>query len=229
MALQRLADGLHLLPLGAVNAYLLDTPCGLALIDAGFPDKADLVLQALRELGKAPQDLRHIVLTHAHPDHVGSLAALVRSTGAATWMHALDIPIAERGTGFRPMRPAPGLLRGTLFRLFVRPGQSVEPATIDHAMQDGDLLPVAGGLRVCHAPGHCLGQVALLWPDRGVLFAGDAVANLMGIGDPLGFEDQAEGRRSQARLAALDFRIACFGHGKPILQDAGDRFRRRFG
>ena len=228
MAVAQIADGLHMIPLRAVNAYLVEAAEGLVLIDAGFPKKAGIVLDAIRALGKAPEDLRHIVLTHAHVDHIGSLAALVNATGAQTWMHAADAPIAERGSGFRPMRAAPGLLRGILFRLFVRPNQTIEAAKIDHLMQDGEVVPIAGGLRIVAAPGHCLGQVAVLWPERGVLFAGDAVANLVGIGDPLGYEDQLEGRRSQKKLAGLDFNIACFGHGKPLVGDAAHMFRKRF-
>ena len=228
MALKRVIDGVYVLSLGAANAYLIEAPHGLALIDTGFPGKADVVLRAVRELGRTPGELHDIVLTHAHLDHIGSLAALVRATGATTWMHALDVEVAERGSGFRPMRAAPGLLRGILFRVFVRPGQAVEPASIDHAVADGDVLPVAGGLRAIHVPGHCLGQVALLWPERGVLFAGDAFANLMGVGDPLGFEDQEEGRRSQNRLADLDFRVACFGHGKPVRDRQAALVREQF-
>ena len=229
MAVTRIAGGLHMVGLGAVNAYLLETPDGLVLIDAGLPNKEGLVLDAIRGLGKGPADLKHVLLTHAHVDHVGSLAAIVRATGAKTWLHPDDRAIVEKGSGFRPMRPAPGIVRQVMFRLFVRPGQTVEPAAIDFALNDGDVVPLAGGLQVVHVPGHCLGQVALLWRDRGVLFCGDAFANLGGVGDPIGFEDQAEGRRSQKRLAALGFEIACFGHGKPTGADASARFARRFG
>ncbi len=227
MAAKQIADGLHMLPLGAANAYLLDTVHGLVLIDTGFPGKASVVIEAVRGLGKTARDLTDIVLTHAHYDHVGSLAELVRLTGAKTWMHPSDVPIAQRGSGFRPMTAAPGLLRAALFRIFVRPGQSVEPATIDATIQDGNVLQLAGGLRVVHVPGHCLGQVALLWVDRGILFAGDAFANIAGVGDPLGFEDHAVGRQSQRRLTALDFEIACFGHGKPLLKAASARIQGR--
>ena len=228
MTVETIADGLHGVAVGAVNVFLLDTPDGLVLIDAGFPDRAPAILGALRELGRAPDDLRHIVLTHAHPDHIGSLAALVAATGAQTWMHALDAPIAERGSGFRPMRAAPGLLSRLLFLLVWRRDATVRPARIDHLVEDGDVLPLAGGLTVMHAPGHCAGQVALLWRDRGVLFAGDACSNVLGLGGPIGYEDLEEGQRSQERLAGLDFQIACFGHGRAIRSRAADRFRRRW-
>ncbi len=223
--------GLHVVPVGAVNAFLIAGPDGLTLIDAGFPDKADVILAAVAKLGRAPADVRHIVLTHAHPDHIGSLAALKRATGAETWMHETDAPIAERGSGFRPMTPAPGLLSKVLFAVFARGGdkKSVEPCAIDHRVTGGDLLPVAGGLRAIHAPGHCAGQIALLWESRGVLFAADACSHVMGLGPPIGYEDRAEGERSQRKLSALAFDVACFGHGKVLAPKAAEGFRAKWG
>ena len=228
MAVKALADGLTILP-GIVNMYLIDSLDGLVLIDAGLPDSAGKVLDAVRELGKAPGNLRHIVLTHAHPDHIGSLAALVRATGARTYMHLLDVPIAQRGSGFRALQPAPGLLPSIMLKLFSRPNMIVEPTHIDQQLMGGDRLPIAGGLDIIHVPGHCAGQVAILWTEHGVLFAGDACSNLMGLGPPIGYEDHEEGERSQRKLASLNFDMACFGHGRPIKHAAAARFRKAFG
>ncbi len=216
------------MPLGAVNAFLLEAPDGLTLIDTGFPGRVNLLLQAIRDLGRAPRDLKHVVLTHAHPDHIGSLAAIVRETGARTYMHPLDVPIAERGSGFRPMTAAPGLLATVLFRLFAGRISEVEPTKIDVELQDGDVLPIAGGLQVIHVPGHCAGQVALLRAKDGVLFTADACTNVMGLGPPIGYEDRIQGETSQRKLAGLAFDVACFGHGKAVMRDASGRFRTRW-
>jgi glyoxylase-like metal-dependent hydrolase (beta-lactamase superfamily II) len=227
MTAKKLVDGLYRIA-GLANTYLLDAPEGLTLVDTGFPDGAEKILASVRQLGRAPNDLRHIILTHAHLDHIGSLAAIVRVTGARTYMHPLDVPIAERGTGFRPLAAAPGLLAGLLFKLFARSNRSVEPCRIDQTVTDGEVLPIGGGLKVIHVPGHCAGQVALLWAERRVLFTGDACTNIFGLGPPIGYEDRAEGERSQRNLAALDFEVACFGHGPPLLHDAAARFRARW-
>jgi glyoxylase-like metal-dependent hydrolase (beta-lactamase superfamily II) len=72
----KIADGLYVIPVGPVNTFLLDSPDGCALIDTGVSGSAAGILRALYELDKQPRDLRHIILTHAHPDHIGSLAAL---------------------------------------------------------------------------------------------------------------------------------------------------------
>jgi glyoxylase-like metal-dependent hydrolase (beta-lactamase superfamily II) len=93
---------------------------------------------------------------------------------------------------------------------------------------DGAELPAAGGIRAVHTPGHTTGHVSYLWPDGGVLFVGDAATNMfrrLNVA-PIN-EDDAAARASFAKLAELDFRVACFGHGSPIRGRAVDRFRRR--
>ena len=62
-----------------------------------------------------------------------------------------------------------------------------------------------------------------------MLFAGDVGTNLMGLGDPVGFENLEEGRASQRKLASLSFDAAGFGHGGPIARDASARFRNKWG
>jgi glyoxylase-like metal-dependent hydrolase (beta-lactamase superfamily II) len=227
MKVTKITDGLHQIAVRPVHVFLVEGRDGLVLIDTGLPGSAEKILGAVSELGKAPSDIKHIVATHAHPDHIGSLAALARATGAQTWMHPLDAPIAEGKAGFRPLKPAPELLMRLRFMVLSRMKFVIEPATIDHLIQDGDVLP--GGLTAVHVPGHCAGQVALLWRERGVLLAADACVNLLGLGDPVAFEDEEEGRRSQRKLANLDFQIACFGHGKAIPRDAARRFRQKWG
>jgi glyoxylase-like metal-dependent hydrolase (beta-lactamase superfamily II) len=229
MAATQIVQGLYVIPVGPVNTFLLESSDGCTLIDSGLPGSADKILQAIGELGKQPRDIGHIVLTHAHPDHIGSFAAIKKATGADAYMHPVDAPIATSGRGFRPMKAAPGLRTGILFRLFVRPVPSVEAAPIEHRVEDGEQLSIAGGLTAIHVPGHCAGQLALLWSQNGgVLFAADTCSNMMGLGWSLGYEDFEEGKRSLKKLSTLDFRVACFGHGKAILQDAVGKFKEKW-
>lgn len=229
MGAKRVIDGVHIVPMGMANAFLIEGADGLILIDAGFPAKEAAVFGAIRELGHSRHQLKHLIFTHGHPDHIGSAAAIVRETGARTYMHSLDIPLAESGGPFRPMRPALGLLGQVLCRVFFDPEKRLAPVAIDQPLTDGDTLPIAGGIEVIHTPGHCAGQVALLWRPGRMLFAGDVGTNLMGLGDPIGFENLAEGRASQRKLASLSFDAAGFGHGKPIARDASTRFRDKWG
>ena len=229
MGAKRIINGVHVVPMGMANAFLIEGDDGLTLIDAGFPGREAAVFQVIRALGRSPDQLEHLIFTHGHPDHIGSAAAIVRETSAKTYMHPHDIPMAESGGPFRPMRPAPGLLGQVLCRLFFDPDQRTEPVTIDQPLSNGEILPIAGGIEVIHTPGHCAGHVALLWRSRRTLFAGDVCTNLMGLGDPVGFESLEEGRASQRKLADLSFDAAGFGHGKSIARDASAQFRYKWG
>jgi glyoxylase-like metal-dependent hydrolase (beta-lactamase superfamily II) len=229
MAVKRVIEGVHVVPMGMANAFLIERDDGLTLIDAGFPGKEEAVFAAIRGLGRSPDQLKHLIFTHAHHDHIGSAAAIVRETGARTYMHPLDIPIAESGGPFRPMKAAPGVLRLVMCSLFFHPDERVSPVAIDQPLTAGTILPIAGGIEIIHVPGHCAGQVALLWRPGRMLFAGDVGMNLMGLGDPVGFENLNDGRASQRKLASLSFDAAGFGHGAPIARDASTRFRDTWG
>ena len=229
MSVQRVINGVQMIPMGMANAFLIESPDELTLIDAGYPGKETAVFAAIRGLGRSPDQLKHLIFTHGHPDHIGSAAAIVRETGARTYLHSLDIPMAESGGPFRPLEAAPGLLRRVLCKLLYHPDRRVDPVAIDQPLTDGERLAIAGGIEVIHAPGHCAGQVALLWHPGRMLFAGDVCANIMGLGDPLGFESLKEGRASQRKLASLSFDAAGFGHGEPIVRDASTRFRNQWG
>jgi glyoxylase-like metal-dependent hydrolase (beta-lactamase superfamily II) len=228
--MKQIIDKAWLIPLGNVNSVLLEGDDGeLVLIDAGFPDHENAVFDALASLGRRPEDLGHIVFTHAHPDHIGSAAAIVQRTGAKTWMHPTDTAVAESGGPFRPMTPSPHLIQRILFRLFWRPGEPIAPVRIDQPIEDGETLPLAGGLKVIHTPGHSAGHVSLLWREDRLLIVGDVGSNMAGVNDPLGFEDLDLGRASQRHLASLTFQAAAFGHGAAITRDAMSRVKKGWG
>lgn len=229
MTPKQIVPGLYTLPLGAVNAFLIDSD-GLTLIDTGFGNSAEKIAAAVRDLGRQPGDIRHVLVTHCHPDHAGGLAALKRMTDAPAYMHPADAALVRTGKIPPHLKPAPGLLNYILFRIVIGfAGAEYEPAGVEREINDSDELPIAGGIRAIHVPGHCAGQLAFLWPKHGgVLFAADTASNMMGLGYSLGYEDLEEGQRSLAKLAALDFEVACFGHGKAIVQGAANQFRRKW-
>ena len=156
MAATEVVPGLYMLALGPVNAFLLVASDGCTVIDTGLPGNAAKLMEALKAIKQT--NVRRVLLTHAHPDHIGSFGAFKSITGAEAYMHRADAPIAISGKGFRPMKAAPGLLRGLMFRLFVRPVLAVEGAPVEHFLNDGEELPVAGGLKAIDMP-HCAGQM----------------------------------------------------------------------
>ena len=230
---QQVVPGVYRISLGIVNAFLLDSMDSLTLIDTGIPGSADKILAAVRELGKQPDAIRHLLVTHLHADHTGSLAVLKAATGAPAYMHPADAALVREGQASRPMRPAPGLMPRVMFTMMRLRGAPVatEAAAIEHEINDGQTLPIAGGLQVIHAPGHSAGQVVFLWPQQGgVLFVADAAGNIGNrLGPSIVYEDLALGMETLTRLAHLSFEVACFGHGAPIKTGADHLFRQKWG
>ena len=212
---------------GLVNVYVLETTDGLAVLDTGFPNSAPKILAGVRALGRQPSDVHHILLTHAHPDHIGSASALKRETGATVWAHPIDAPIIEAGMGFRHVEASPGLRNRILTRLLLGLVTTVEPTLVDQFIEDGDSPPFLPDLIAMHVPGHCAGQIAFLWRRHGgVLFTADTCVNQSGLKLPVALEDIALARKSLARLSKLDFERICVMHGRPITSGGDTIFRR---
>jgi len=226
---KQVASGVYQLGLGGVNVFFVeDDDGGLWLVDAGVSVAADRIGCGILALGRTPRELRGVVVTHLHGDHVGGLAAVKRHTGAEVWMGSGDAPLVREGTTLRTLEPGPGLLREVIVRAMARrPVRSSEPVAVEHEVHDGDLLPF--GATALHTPGHTAGHIALLLPrDGGVLIAGDAATNWGRLGVGPVYEDVGEGMRSLHRLAGLEYETALFAHGRPLAPGASARFRARF-
>jgi len=231
---ERIVDGLFRVLRGYVNAYVLEDGAGLVLIDCGLPKRADRIASAIRETGHEPEDVAHILVTHHHLDHTGSLAALAGRTGATVHVHPADAAVVS-GASMPPPPNSAKLSGRTIGPLLLRIGpKRADPAKVDEDLVDATELPFAGGARVIHTPGHTPGQTSFLLPrDGGVLIAGDA-ARAAGarFGPPTGAlfgmytEDIEQARRSFRTLAELDFEVAVFGHGNPVRARAAEVFRR---
>ena len=100
------------------------------------------------------------------------------------------------------------------------------PARVDVEVEDGDEIDLVARASVVHVPGHTPGSMAIHLPEHRALICGDAVANVNG--PVLGFfnGDRAGAIASFRRLSELDFDIACFGHGAPLLSGGSAALRR---
>jgi len=152
----RLADGVWRIPTvhwDLVNSFaLVDQDGSVTLVDCGLKGSAPRLEAGLAAIGKAPQDVTRIVLTHAHHDHAGGAAAASQLTGSPITVHEGDAVFARAGT-------TPGLDRSVpMARLLTRlRTPTFTPVEVGEALTDGQLLPVAGGLLVVHTPGHTPG------------------------------------------------------------------------
>lgn len=182
--------GWHRVNLGNVSAYVLVRGTEAFIVDTGVAGKASDIEAALSEAGSSWADVGHVILTHKHPDHIGSAGDVVKSaTEATVYAGAADIP-------------------------------SITVSREITAVKDGDDV---GGLRIVATPGHTPGHVSVLDTTSKVFVSGDAIVGTDdGAGPPSAqyTEDMDEAMRSVAKIAALDFDIALFGHGEPITSGA---------
>src|ERR1700743_482208 len=87
--------------LAEVNVFIAKTKAGLTLIDTGPPGSKADIFQAIRNIGFDPKDIKHIIVTHAHYDHSGSLADIVKEVDATVYMHPADAELVENGIAHR--------------------------------------------------------------------------------------------------------------------------------
>lgn len=217
------------IPLGSVNVFFILTASGVILIDTGYPDRGAGVLAGLAALGRKPENVQHIIVTHHHIDHAGNVATLQSRTGATVWMHPLDAELVAQGQALRSTAHSAA---GWVNRLAFGVGKwlmptTINPARVDRLVTDGAVIPVAGGLNVIHIPGHSAGQIGLYWLVQQVLFAADAVMYRgKGLQSPIVLEDETAATTSLARLDCYQFTTLCFGHGPVLSENAAAAFHR---
>lgn len=221
-----LAPGLWRIPTAGralVNSYaLVDDDGSVTLVDCGVKRAPARIVRGLAALGKSPADVTRIVLTHAHPDHAGGAAEVARRTGAPVALHAADVEYAQAGH----VPPWDHTVTGG--RLFSRLGGGRFPAVdVAEPLADGDVLPVGGGLRVVHTPGHSPGHVSLLHEPTRVLITGDALFNVVGIRWPIKVlcTDFRMTQETAHVLAELEYDVAAFTHGAELTDNARERIR----
>ncbi|MGD0354492.1 MAG: MBL fold metallo-hydrolase [Dehalococcoidia bacterium] len=205
--------------LGA-NVYLLALGGGFTLVDAGYRNKYRQILKRIYRLGFTPTRIHHIIVTHHHPDHVGGLAALKGLTGAKVIAHKLDAPYIDgRMPQAGPSRPGWLKRRSGIFSDML----ATPPCPVDIEVEDGNELPVAGGIKIIHTPGHTPGSICIYLKQERLVFTGDILARRLGVKLPsMVFTADVQQEISSIRkLAELDFETACFGHGFPLRKDAG--------
>jgi glyoxylase-like metal-dependent hydrolase (beta-lactamase superfamily II) len=217
-----IVPGIHQVPgLRWSNAYLLVEEERLTLVDAGLPGDGKKIFGYIRHLGRSPLELERVIVTHSHPDHTGPLKRLSHLTGATIMAHRADTRYLEKTKSawlhYPAQPPAFGWNVPFLHRI---------PA--HEFIKDGQLLPVLGGLRVLHTPGHTPGSVCLYQAEQKLLFTGDTLlADGYCFRRPVPFPGTSfrDYRSSLDRLVQLPFETACVGHGKPLRQTGALRLQ----
>lgn len=214
--MKEIASDLYLLsgfPPAAFNVYAIRDGDRWILVDTATRHARRRIMRQL------PGELEAIFITHAHRDHAGAMHEVAKATGAPVWGSEADADALE---GKAP-EPANEAKRGHIVnRLFAGWWKDRHP--VERRLADGETV---AGFEVVAFPGHTPGQIGL-WreSDRTVLCADtmrsiNLVTGLPQLGEmpELFTSDLGEARRSIRKLAALEARTICFGHGRPLTKD----------
>ena len=217
-----LAPGVAHIPTSKTdNAFLIEGEDGLTLVDVGRSKAVDLLLRTIAELGHDPGELRRIVLTHAHPDHVQGAPELREHTGARVLIHAADAAWLSDGRV-----PAGGRSGAGARRFDQLKAAHWTPFQPDATLKDGELIPGSGGLRVIHTPGHSPGHIALLHEPTRTVLVGDAIFHTGKLGyGPATFAADPAARATGAARIPADVTAIGFGHGAPLTGPGLDGFQ----
>lgn len=219
----QIAPHLHRIGNDIVAAYLIVTPDGITVIDAGLPGHWRDLQRELVTLNRSLADIRGIILTHGDSDHLGFAERLRRETGTPIHIHPAD---ADRARGGEKPKTPLGRFRALPVVSFaayaLRKGAArTTYVTETTDISDGQVLDLPGSPRVIGLPGHSPGSVAILSADVRALFVGDALTtrNVL-TGDrgprPAPFTDEpAQAVAILDRLRGTDAEWILPGHGAP--------------
>jgi glyoxylase-like metal-dependent hydrolase (beta-lactamase superfamily II) len=210
-----------------VNAWALQAGDGIVLVDTGMHARgamADLE-RALDRTGHRVEDVRLIVITHAHPDHCGQAPAIAGRAGCEVWIHPKfrDFVARERTL---EQRLEIGRMSGVpedRLRRWAREYEAHDgiAGTLE---SDRDLLPGVvietdlGAWQVVETPGHTPSHVCLHQPERRLLISGDHLLGRVSLYFDVGLSPDPVGEfvRSLGAADALDARLALAGHARPF-------------
>ncbi len=183
--------------LGSVSAYVVVRGNEAAVVDTGSSGSVEEIGNALSTLGATYDDVRHVILTHSHPDHVGSLAGVLDAVPSATpYAGALDIPNISGPTDVTAVGDGDDVFG---LRVIDTPGHT--PGSIS-VLDPGIGLLLAGDALNGNSDG-----TALSGPDERFTFDMDA------------------GHLSVLKLAGFEVEAVGMGHGQPVMDDAGTLLR----
>ena len=218
-----------------VNAYLLEGAGEYCLIDAGLatPDAEAMMLQGLAAAGISPAQLSTIVLTHAHPDHIGLAGRFQQASGAPVFMLGME---SRRMLGVWSQEDGQTVESVSVY--YITYGMPLEESALEKnamaatrrlvtvpqhvtPLEEGQEIRLAGALyQVIWTPGHADGHICLWRASDGVLIAGDHILprispniSLYPNSRPNPLQDYLD---SLQKVRDLPARLVLPGHGLPL-------------
>ena len=208
---------------GANSFLYISDKNEISIIDSGMPGNANKILSQISELDIYFDKIKHIILTHADIDHMGSVADLKNATGALVAIHEKEVPYLL-GEKKKKQKGIIGGMIGLIFGILLKmmKTQNVVP---DMTLKEGDFI---GGLEVIYSPGHTEGSISL-YKAEAVLFSGDAIitdkhSNIKGFKNRSA-SDTLEAAKTINKIKHLKFEVLLPGHGIPVLKNASDKLK----
>jgi glyoxylase-like metal-dependent hydrolase (beta-lactamase superfamily II) len=205
---------------------LLTDGDAVTLVDTGYPGDRDRLLASLVKIRRGPADVAAVLLTHAHPDHLGSAEYFRSALAKPVLVHEDEV---DNATGRRIEQVSKQTVLRHAWRpsvmLWARDVIALDAEKVDRMASvdtfGGEALDVPGRPRPVHTPGHTSGHCVLHLPDRGVLLAGDALMTGHALARSAGPQlmpdffnnDSARARDSLHLVADLEAEVLVPGHG----------------
>jgi hydroxyacylglutathione hydrolase len=209
--------------LGVDHSYIIRGE-KIIMIDGGAPKQGKEFMKAIRRLSIKPEDIKLIVLTHGHWDHIGSAKEIKDLTGAKIALHQQEKDWLEKS--LKPLPPgvtAWGKIFVKVMAIFM-PLVHIPATDVDIVLGDGELPLAEYGIpgRILYTPGHSRGSVSVLL-ETGDAFVGDLAMNMFPLrlspGLPILAEDMQKVRESWKLLVDAGAETVYPAHGKPFSID----------
>jgi hydroxyacylglutathione hydrolase len=200
------------------HVYVIGLPDSkdLSLVDAGLMGKGEYKLRTIRKLGIPLEDIKRIIMTHTHLDHIGCLREIIEQIPhAKLWIHVKEAEPLEKGD-------ERGVYGMDMFRTMCQSQYGLKPGAfkfvVARKLQGGETLEIGGlSWEVLHIPGHSAGSIALYLPAKKILIPGDTVYADYAIGRfDLHGADGSALSRSLMQLAGLDVDVLLPGHNRIV-------------
>jgi glyoxylase-like metal-dependent hydrolase (beta-lactamase superfamily II) len=216
------------------NVYVIKSSDGLTIVDTSKPGSVSRIEKSLKRSGYQLSDIKRILITHAHWDHIGSLSELQTIAGAKVYAHHRYESEVIRGEKV-PRFPSPsqlGRFDRFVYKYWLKPtdrDQSTVP--VHYELTEGDRLDeVFPGLEVIDLPGHSPGHCGFWFEDQRILIGGDILMNLPfnHLTLPLiaATPDLVEAKQSVRKIDTMNVKTLCLGHGRPLTRNTAAKIHK---